>query len=70
MPITVDHTTQKTHCQRFSNKLDLQRVSFFSRKWTVLLFAFQILLTVVGEAVLADVQSIAGDSLGDDRHGT
>ena len=42
---------------------------FFSRKWTVLLFAFQILLAIVGEAVLADVQPVAGDPLGDDRHG-
>ena len=42
---------------------------FFSRKWTVLLFAFQILLAIVDEAVLADVKPVAGDPLGNDRHG-
>ena len=61
--MTLTDTDTDTETVRVNGPL------FFSRKWTVLLFAFQILLAVVGEAVLADVKPVAGDPLGDDRHG-
>ncbi len=39
-------------------------------KGAILLLALQVLVPIVAQAILADVESVPGDALGDDRHGT
>ncbi len=37
-------------------------------KGAILLLALQVLVAVVAQTILADIQSVSGDALGDDGH--